>query len=75
MASAASPPAAAGQGAKAECAICLQTYDLGDSVKTLPCLHQFHCACIDPWLRNNAICPVCKFPAVIREDQQLAMVV
>lgn len=29
-------------------------------VKTLPCKHSFHAACIKAWLMNNKTCPVCK---------------
>jgi hypothetical protein len=46
------------------CSICLYPFAAGDSVRTIPCLHQYHTDCIDGWLRTNAICPVCKFPAV-----------
>lgn len=43
-----------------ECAICFQDYETKDSVRTLPCNHEFHVACIDPWLveKRNA-CPLC----------------
>ena len=47
-----------------ECAVCLEPWMVGDEVRTLPCLHRLHTACIDPWLRQNATCPVCKYPAV-----------
>jgi hypothetical protein len=46
---------------KEQCAICLQDFEVGDSFRTLPCLHSdFHTACIDQWLKTNAACPVCK---------------
>lgn len=46
------------------CSICLADFQINDAVKSLPCLHRFHEKCIDKWLRDKAICPVCKFPAV-----------
>ncbi|CBN78917.1 protein binding / ubiquitin-protein ligase/ zinc ion binding [Ectocarpus siliculosus] len=46
------------------CSICLYPFKPRERVRIIPCLHQFHTECIDPWLRQNAICPVCKFPAV-----------
>ncbi|CAD5118732.1 DgyrCDS7412 [Dimorphilus gyrociliatus] len=32
------------------CVVCLETYEAGDKLKTLPCLHQYHHECIDKWL-------------------------
>lgn len=43
-----------------QCNICLADYREGEEVKTLPCLHRFHSDCLDPWLRLNAVCPICK---------------
>eukprot|EP01084_Bolivina_argentea_P012071 22631_1 len=43
-----------------ECVICIQEYRMNDHVKTLPCFHFYHVACIDEWLINKPLCPVCK---------------
>ncbi|XP_061368489.1 E3 ubiquitin-protein ligase SDIR1-like [Gastrolobium bilobum] len=43
------------------CTTCLDQVKWGVLVRTLPCLHQFHANCIDPWLRQQGACPVCKF--------------
>eukprot|EP00903_Cladosiphon_okamuranus_P010696 g10109.t1 len=53
------------------CSICLYPFKTGERVRIIPCLHQFHTECIDPWLRQNAICPVCKFPALELETSTL----
>jgi hypothetical protein len=55
------------QGAESganRCSICLGPYEEGESVRTVRCLHKFHAECIDPWLRTNPTCPICKFHAV-----------
>ncbi|KAE9598785.1 putative transcription factor C2H2 family [Lupinus albus] len=45
------------------CSVCLEQVNVGDILRSLPCLHQFHANCIDPWLRQQGTCPVCKFRA------------
>ncbi|KAF9137644.1 hypothetical protein BG015_002661 [Linnemannia schmuckeri] len=51
----------ANANAQTMCSICLAEYEVGEQVRTLPCYHQYHQACIDPWLLNvAALCPICK---------------
>eukprot|EP00294_Goniomonas_avonlea_P001082 CAMPEP_0114541866 /NCGR_PEP_ID=MMETSP0114-20121206/1533_1 /TAXON_ID=31324 /ORGANISM="Goniomonas sp, Strain m" /LENGTH=528 /DNA_ID=CAMNT_0001726131 /DNA_START=98 /DNA_END=1684 /DNA_ORIENTATION=- len=42
------------------CAICLDTYEEGQQLRTLPCFHMFHCECFDVWARRDRSCPICK---------------
>jgi hypothetical protein len=43
------------------CTVCMFNYEMGDSVKYLPCKHFFHVDCIVPYLSNyGQACPVCK---------------
>jgi hypothetical protein len=42
-----------------KCVICFDAYEAGDVVRVLPCGHQMHCRCIDPWLLMKAECPIC----------------
>ncbi|KAK8515731.1 hypothetical protein V6N13_139298 [Hibiscus sabdariffa] len=40
------------------CSICLDQVNEGEVVRSLPCLHQFHTICIDPWLWQQGTCPI-----------------
>ncbi|KAL2524675.1 Receptor-like proteiny region [Abeliophyllum distichum] len=43
------------------CVICLEDYRDGESLKILPCQHDFHVGCVNSWLTKWATsCPVCK---------------
>ena len=43
------------------CTICLEDFEEGMKIRILPCFHHFMADCIDPWLQQQARCPVCKF--------------
>ncbi|XP_066939137.1 RING finger protein 150-like isoform X4 [Macrobrachium rosenbergii] len=42
------------------CAICIEPYQVSDTIRILPCRHQFHKYCVDPWLLEHRTCPMCK---------------
>ncbi|XP_034103977.1 E3 ubiquitin-protein ligase goliath [Drosophila albomicans] len=42
------------------CAICIESYKPADIIRILPCKHEFHKTCIDPWLIEHRTCPMCK---------------
>lgn len=47
--------------AEAECcAVCIEPYKASDVVRLLPCRHEFHKVCVDPWLLEHRTCPMCK---------------
>ena len=50
-----------GAGEEEECAVCLEGYAAGDTVRTLPCSHGFHGHCILRWLAASRLCPLCRF--------------
>ncbi|EME26970.1 dimethylargininase isoform 1 [Galdieria sulphuraria] len=37
------------------CAICLERFRDGECLRILPCFHQFHMDCIDPWLKRKVL--------------------
>ena len=45
---------------KKQCKICFEEFAPAELLRTLPCTHIFHQACIDHWLATNAICPICR---------------
>ncbi|KAK4780389.1 hypothetical protein SAY87_016495 [Trapa incisa] len=48
-------------GEKASCSVCLQDFQLGETVRSLPhCHHMFHLPCIDMWLLKHRSCPLCR---------------
>ncbi|XP_061380801.1 E3 ubiquitin-protein ligase goliath-like isoform X1 [Danaus plexippus] len=42
------------------CAICIEPYKVSETLRSLPCRHDFHKSCIDPWLLEHRTCPMCK---------------
>lgn len=43
-----------------QCSVCLENFEAGEEVRTLPCGHYFHDHCIDEWLVLNRTCPLCR---------------
>jgi hypothetical protein len=51
---------------KSKCVICLESFQIDDRIRRLPCLHVFHTDEIDKWLREqNRQCPCCKRDVLI----------
>lgn|SRR3990167_1880465 len=42
------------------CNICFEDFEEKESCRKLPCAHVYHVGCIDQWLKDNKICPVCR---------------
>ncbi|XP_027339075.1 probable E3 ubiquitin-protein ligase RHY1A isoform X2 [Abrus precatorius] len=43
-----------------DCAVCLESFRVGETLINLPCAHRFHSNCLKPWLENNSHCPCCR---------------
>ncbi|CDW57229.1 zf-RING 2 domain containing protein [Trichuris trichiura] len=49
------------------CAICLEVYKDGQTLRVISCGHEFHRKCVDPWLLANHTCPLCLFDVVLEK--------
>ncbi|XP_051122522.1 E3 ubiquitin-protein ligase RING1 [Andrographis paniculata] len=45
----------------AQCAVCMDDFEIGTVVKQMPCKHVYHHDCIIPWLELHNSCPVCRY--------------
>jgi len=45
---------------KLQCSVCMEDYNVDETVHKLPCDHLFHENCIVPWLELHDTCPVCR---------------
>ena len=43
------------------CAVCVEHISLGKKGMFMPCGHIYHPDCLNPWLKTNNTCPVCRF--------------
>ncbi|KAL0446267.1 UNVERIFIED_CONTAM: E3 ubiquitin-protein ligase [Sesamum latifolium] len=53
--------------AEESCSICLEGFSDGGRGTRLPCSHMFHENCIVRWLRENHVCPLCRYELPIDE--------
>ncbi|KAI8380533.1 hypothetical protein EDC96DRAFT_582586 [Choanephora cucurbitarum] len=59
-----------GKAESETCVICLEFFKINDKVRKLPCQHEYHCICIDPWLTSKSSeCPLCKFDCSLEKQQ------
>ena len=55
----------AGKESDADCAVCLESFEIGDRCRSLLlCKHTFHAQCVDLWLVKKSVCPICRSDVV-----------
>lgn len=45
------------------CSICLDSYEVNNTVRVLGCCHVYHAHCVELWLRRRPTCPMCNLTA------------
>lgn len=60
----------AGDVGDPKCVICLEQMDANTTVLTLPCSHFFEEPCLRQWLARQHMCPVCRFPLPVTEQDE-----
>lgn len=53
-----------------ECTICLGSYESKQRIRTLPCRYAFHVDCIDRWMQQSVLCPICKASLAPEEEEE-----
>ncbi|XP_048485940.1 RING finger protein 44-like isoform X2 [Plutella xylostella] len=47
-------------GEQSSCVVCMCEFEARQTLRVLPCAHEFHAKCVDKWLRSNRTCPICR---------------
>ncbi|OWM71554.1 probable E3 ubiquitin-protein ligase ATL44 [Punica granatum] len=56
-----SKEASSANGSPLNCAVCLESFKVGERCRLLPiCSHSFHAECVDAWLLKRPSCPICR---------------
>ena len=59
------------KGEQKNCSICLEDFAVGDKIIYLPCFHYYHSKCIDTWVKNSNICPLCNTEIKINQNNPI----
>ena len=56
-----------------KCVICLDDYDYDNNIGKLECEHKYHQKCIERWLMEKTICPLCKYNVLSSNNTGLVL--
>jgi hypothetical protein len=56
-----------------KCVICLDDYDYDNNIGKLECEHKYHQKCIERWLMEKTICPLCKYNVLSSDNRELVL--
>jgi hypothetical protein len=56
-----------------KCVICLDDYDYDNNVGKLRCNHCYHQKCIERWLMEKTVCPLCKYNVLSSDNRELVL--
>lgn len=63
-------PVITGREVKGDCSICQETFKDDETVRRMPCKHDFHHDCIVKWLNLRNTCPTCRTSVDRRHSSQ-----
>lgn len=52
-----------------KCVICCEEFQVGQNVIKMPCEHVFERECVEPWLKTNNTCPVCRYELPVEDEE------
>ncbi|CAF0946337.1 unnamed protein product [Adineta steineri] len=47
-----------------KCGVCLDHFEVNQTLRRFPCRHVYHKECGDRWLQENNACPICREPPI-----------
>eukprot|EP01052_Picozoa_sp_SAG31_P008548 SAG31_NODE_434_length_15737_cov_10.315450_8_plen_509_part_00 len=51
------------------CAVCQDSFAVGEQYRKISCGHAYHADCLTPWLKEHNTCPTCRFELPIEENK------
>lgn len=52
-----------------DCSVCKDEFEIDQTLVQMPCKHSYHPECIEPWLKTNGTCPICRYSISMSQDE------